>query len=419
MLFWLLSYFYLLLPFSFALNPTASIDLPMVRIVIIGIFFVFLGKALLKKNLFIHFSLSSLFLLSWFLWAALSTLWSLNPDWSYRKIFFLFNFLLLFLVLLGQQEKTLKDISRWYVFGAVSIAIGALFQSFSQLFIDPGTMLRFWTENILPFFLGSNFSSAVATYPSLLVNIMGETYLRATGFFPDPHIFSYYVAMAIPLSIAYWKKSVLLSRTHLATAILFASFLLSFSRGGYVALTFSLLWFLILSFFWHKRQKRALLTIVVGLFLVVVVISPVGARFISSFTAGDGSRSERLELAWQAIEAIKAQPLLGVGLGNYPLWVKPEADPREPIYAHNIYLDIAVELGLVGLGLFLIALAGALFVSLRKWLLYKDSYYLAIHIALVYFVGHGFFEAPLFSVHILPVFLLFVAACFVNSEHHE
>ena len=419
MLFWLLSYFYLLLPFSFALNPTELIDLPVVRILVFGIFFLFLAQALLKKSVFVNTSPSSLALLAWFLWAALSFLWSINPDWSYRKIFFLFNFLLLFLVLLGQQEKTLKHISRWYVFGAVSIAIVAFFQSLSQLFIDPGAVLRFWTKTVLPFFLGNNFSSAVAAYPSLLVNIMGETYLRATGFFPDPHIFSYYVAMAVPLSIVYWKKGGFLSWPHLMTALLLVSFLLSFSRGGYVAAVFSFFWFLVLSFFFYKKQKLALLMIIAGFFLVGIVFSPVGARFISSFVSGDGSRSERLELISQATEAIKERPFLGVGLGNYPLWVKPEAESREPIYVHNIYLDIAVELGLVGLGFFLMGLLGALLVSLRKWLLYKDSYYLAIHIALIYFMGHGFFEAPLFSVHIFPVFLLLLAACFVKSDHQE
>ena len=415
----LLCYFYLLLPFNFALNPTPSIDLPVVRLLIIGLFFFFVAGSLLRKRFFMNISFPILALLAWFFWGGISYMWSLDPSWSYRKIFFLANFLLFFFVLLGQKADFLRKILKWYVFGAVSIAVIAVFQSLSQIFVEPGIVLHFWTEKILPFFLGSNFSSSVATYPSLLANVGGKTYLRATGLFPDPHIFSYYVAMALPFGVLYWKKRIFLSWSHIGILFLSVGFLLSFSRGGYVAITLCFFWFLVLSFFSHKKQKIALLTVVTGIFFMAMLISPIGTRFVSSFIAGDGSRSERLELAYQAVEAIKERPFLGVGIGNYPLWVKPEAEAREPIYAHNMYLDIATELGLLGLILFLIALFGALWASFRKWYSTDDASYLAAHIALVYFFGHGFFEAPIFSIHVLPVFLLLVAFCFAKNDDRE
>ncbi|MCW1888040.1 MAG: O-antigen ligase family protein [Candidatus Moranbacteria bacterium] len=359
--------------------------------------------------------MSTFAFLGWFFWSTLSFVWAIDPGWSYRKIFFLINFLLLFIVLIGQKETTFKRIFRWYVGGAVGISSVAILQSLLQLVVDPGVVLLFWTEKLLPFFLGSNFAASVATYPSLLVNILGKTYFRATGFFPDPHIFSYYVAMAIPFTCLYWKKN-FFGWSRLVSLLLFLGLLLSFSRGGYVAIAASFLWFLLLIFFFEKKQKIALWIIAASSISLFALVSPVGNRFISSFTSGDGSRSERVQLAYTALEAIRERPFLGVGVGNYPLWVKPEALSREPIYAHNLYLDIAAELGLVGLSLFLIAVFGALFESFQKWKLSKDPFYLALHIALVYFLVHGFFEAPIFSVHVLPVFLLIIAACFVKSD---
>jgi O-antigen ligase len=65
----------------------------------------------------------------------------------------------------------------------------------------------------------------------------------------------------------------------------------------------------------------------------------------------------RQDLNIAAIEMIKKSPIIGVGLGNFlvrlPEFYQGKGQVRFLQPAHNIYLMIAAETGLVGLGLFL------------------------------------------------------------------
>jgi O-antigen ligase len=293
------------------------------------------------------------------------------------------------------------------------VALVALLQFFSQWWSSVEKVLVFWTQEILPFFLGSAFSETVANYSSLLVNISGATVLRASGFFPDPHIAALFFGMSLP--IAFWlvMESAGSVRKYwcLCTAIIFLADLFTFSRGGYVGLIFGTSVFFLVLILRGTEWKKQIIKIGAGAIIIAAILmSPIGLRLLSSFSSDDGSKIERVRLWQEAIEFIPLRPVAGVGLGNYPLLVKPSANYREPFYAHNLFLDITLETGLVGLFFF----AGFLFLgglyAWRKWMQNKDLFALALFSSLVVFFTHSFFETPLFSVHILPLFLLLMAA---------
>ncbi len=123
----------------------------------------------------------------------------------------------------------------------------------------------------------------------------------------------------------------------------------------------------------------------------------------------DGSVVARLALAREAVGHIMEQPWVGVGLGNYPLVVKPSAGEREPIYAHNLWLDIAVETG-VPAALFLMGVFGLTLWRLStKWWETRDAFLVGVNGSLLIFLGHSLVETPLFSVQVLPA-VLFVLA---------
>jgi O-antigen ligase len=260
----------------------------------------------------------------------------------------------------------------------------------------------------LPFFLGDNFALVVKEYPSLLVNVLGNTYLRVTAFFPDPHTLSLYLGLALP-SVFVWQhiKKTLLARVALALVV--AAILLTFSRGAYAALLVTSVVALGILLAKNYRQYGSYCLIGMLVLSGVVFATPVGPRILSSTSSEDGSRTERLRLLQEAIEHSLERPLLGVGVGNYPLLVKPDAREREPIYVHNLYLDIVVETGFVGLLLFLSFVGSSLWRGFREWQRNQDPFILACCMGTVYFLLHGLFEAPLFSFHVMFALFLLLA----------
>lgn len=72
-------------------------------------------------------------------------------------------------------------------------------------------------------------------------------------------------------------------------------------------------------------------------------------------TATAGTLQERVTMWSQAVELIRAHPLTGIGMGAYP-YVAPYAPPfsrTEPgmifPHAHNVFLQVALDTGLIGL----------------------------------------------------------------------
>ena len=90
----------------------------------------------------------------------------------------------------------------------------------------------------------------------------------------------------------------------------------------------------------------------------------------------DQSWQERLTIWRGASRLVAAHPLYGIGLGRYPgtQWVWTQAGhPLEPSErpslseeAHDFYLQTAAETGLIGLGLYVMALAAFVFQGMRR-----------------------------------------------------
>jgi putative inorganic carbon (HCO3(-)) transporter len=199
--------------------------------------------------------------------------------------------------------------------------------------------------------------------------------------------------------------------------------LLTFSRGGYLGVVVGIfiLFFLIsIGRLSQTTLKRALISGAFALLMgLTLFLTPFGTRLISSFSSDDGSNIERLRLWQEAVSHIADRPFLGTGIGNYPLLVKPTAEYREPIYIHNLFLDIASETGLPGLTAFL-GLLGTAFVSaFTAWRKYQDHLGAAVFIALSIFSTHAFFELPLYSVQVLPFFLLIAALAITSTRDHH
>lgn len=400
------------LPFQFAVPLWGAGETPIARLLAIAILGSFLIESLLSRSWRLPMPVFTGVLVSFLIIATTSAVWAAYPEFSFPKIAFLLNTLPLIFVwygLFAREERALLGLARATVSGAVGAAMVASAFFLAQFVFGVGATFHFIVEKILPFFLGREFAALVANYPSLLVNIGGETVLRATAVFPDPHVAAYFFGMLGFLALGMARRTGS-TRYLLAAGIIFVADLLTFSRGGYLGLIAGTgaYFFMLAPGFWSDSKNRVRLALFMLVLVLVVLSSPVSGRFLSSFQLSDASSTGRIALWQEGFIAITERPLLGVGLGNYLSSARPLLAPEAPFYAHNLYLDIALEVGLIGLAAFLAVFIAA-FASARTG---RDNPLAASTVAaLALYLAHSLVETPIFSVHatLVLVFILAVA----------
>jgi O-antigen ligase len=404
----LLLFFAFFLPFQFALNPYPGVDLGVARVLAIAIFIIWLIKKRHSLNLHFFYNKQTILFLLFLSIICASIFFSSNMLWSLRKIGFILSFAPLYFVFQDtfSNEFFRFKIIRFFVYGAFIVAAIGIIQFISQFIFGIDFVYDFYAKNITPFFLGESFSQTVLAYPSWLVSSNGNNYLRAFSTFPDPHMFSYYLGILLPWSIllaSKYKKGT--NIFWIISLILLVADLLSFTRGGYVALFMA--GFSVLPLVTRSVAKKIVLTMILILMLFYLVPNnPVGGRFTSSFNTQERSNQGRISNWVQALSVIKSHPF-GTGIGAYSLAINPEANYRDPIYAHNLYLDIAAETSSLGLFVFLVILFNTFLFFYKKTKV--SSFYIAAIASLVIFCTHSLVENPLFSIHILPLFILLLS----------
>jgi O-antigen ligase len=157
------------------------------------------------------------------------------------------------------------------------------------------------------------------------------------------------VAMMMGLLCAVWlrgtrARSIWIT---LALALIATALLATFSRQAWLG---ALAGLLVLG---ARRGRRGVL-VLLAVLVVVVLVAPVpghGASFAtylaSSADTSTTSTGIRLGLWRDALTFIGQRPLLGVGPGQYAS-LNPDPVAHPIFYAHNVVLDAAVELGVLG-----------------------------------------------------------------------
>lgn len=416
------------LPFQIALNISSGIDLASGRIFILVLSAVWLIRSMARKRINISFSPQT-FLLGAFLFvAATSTLWAFEDERAMRKILvFLSIFPLYFLISSFESRKYIHKILDAVFLGGFFISLIGLAQFAAQFFVGIDPVVDLWSESISPVFYGHEFGAEVVSNPSWLVNIGGATVLRVFSLFPDPHMFSFYAGLLLPMLISFMlfchkdydgtESLVLKSRTIIIIiflTILFAE-VLTFSRGGYIGMVAGIGSLLILGWKYFSHKKKFIIGSFFAVFMIFAATNGQAfiMRFVSSFDLSEGSNSERIKNWKQGYEMFTDNILKGVGIGNYSYELKPSADYRTPIYAHNTYLDIGAEMGMFAL------ITWILLFGVSVGLLYKHgksavnnadrALSLGLIGSLVWFSAHGFFDTAIYSPTVLSVLMVILA----------
>lgn len=192
---------------------------------------------------------------------------------------------------------------------------------------------------------------------------------RITGAGLDPNELASVLVAGIALSIG--VAACLKHRPGLRIATLtgggfcFLATLLTGSRGGIVAMACMLIAAIFLAGRWRARILVAgAVAAVVGVYYIAALAPAEIRERIASSGSGQSREMEGRTTLWEiADRMISAHPLNGVGAGNFEVSSKhyllqpgaiyrSDVVIREPQVAHNTYLHITAELGVIGLALF-------------------------------------------------------------------
>lgn len=176
----------------------------------------------------------------------------------------------------------------------------------------------------------------------------------------DPNDLGFILATAIPIGmwLAMYGDARRRMLAVVLTAIVATGLLLTFSRGAMLGLGVGLVWHALTD----RRHVRVLVAagavaIAFAAALVQVNAETVAAALGAKSRISDYNVESRF-VAWAgALELAADHPVIGIGPGNFGLYYYELTDSPPGTFAlqvtHNAYLDMASEIGFVGLGLFL------------------------------------------------------------------
>lgn len=250
---------------------------------------------------------------------------------------------ILFFLIAGSllsSEARLVGVTRALILaGAIQGLIGAALSRLAPLtqltLLTRLSAVGYPTADVLRYVPGAN-----NTYTSQL---------RAIGTSVDPNVFGGTLMLALALIVVQWssprpvlRKSVLLLLA-LPTA---AGVLLSLSRASWAGLAVGVLFVGVL------RYRRILvLAILAG---VAVLATPSAQslilRFVSGFSTADPATAFRVGEYTNALTLLSRYPLLGIGFG-----ASPDIDVTAGV--SSVYLLVGEQTGLLGLSVYVLALA--------------------------------------------------------------
>ncbi len=188
---------------------------------------------------------------------------------------------------------------------------------------------------------------------------------RVTASFSHPNCLGGFLAFAIPFIFSlffirlptpwfYGGVSIILGT-------LLWSLLLTYSRGAWMAVALGILWFMKI-FFQRRRNFFPHANIILALLaLVFLVLNNYGFMARKSLDQSASVTADwRLALWHESLGLIKERPFLGHGLNTFMPLMKNHLEETQsplgrgfsPSYAHNCFLQIAVETGVLGLSAF-------------------------------------------------------------------
>lgn len=323
---------WLLCVFVFSIPLEKVLEVPAVGTVcrLLGmIAFAAFAAAVARRRTIRPPNLALAFALAYVIWSGATYYWSLAPPETLRTLFTSAQLLAMTWMIwdicrgLALQERLLGA----YVWGAAAAAVNALVR---------------YAQN-------------------------QETYYQryaAAGF--EPNDFGVTMALSIPLALYLAGRSggLLQWAYRAAVALVISAVYLSGSRTSLIATVIAFSLVPLAWRHWQRAQRIAGVALFGLLVLGFYSFAPARSRErITTIPAEitQGTLHNRKQIWKSGLVAWRDHVVLGVGAGAYPEAVRPElGDPDVPGHryvAHNTFLSVLVECGIVGFGLYALLLA--------------------------------------------------------------
>ena len=387
-----------------------------------------------------------------------------NVGAGIKEITFLLNIALLFPIIIAaikDEKQLLKIIKAVFFAGVITVLVG--FTQLLATFLVPLHIFwHFWDQRVISIFYGQNLSALLSysnTWFSYYDNLPAT--LRMFSVMPDSHSFALFVLAIMPFTLfliffyssqKLFPKCPLLKILVLFLTLSFLAIIFSGSRGIWLSSLFGLIAgiYLLNPYKFQKlkphlrkikldistkRNSKLILFSVLIFFLVIPASnfilkqnqhtqlswgetkisqqndSAFFERAFSIYDFSETSNKGRIEIWAVTISSIFARPFLGVGAGNFPIILEQDyATSKMGSSAHNLYLEIAAEIGLFGLIILLFILkeilqkAYWLFGNLKKQLekIFAGSFF----VYAVWIFGYGLFDVVLFNDKVLLLMVI-------------
>jgi len=466
-----LSLFIISIPFFVALPPNQFSDsMNIWRILIIGLFLKLLyekssRKAIYKKLTEFrktdYYRLScttALFLVISFL----SLFFAQDAAAGIKKIAFIINIFLLFpiVVFCIKNEDNLVKIMKFILYSSVSVVFIGYLQFFSTFFVSLYDFWQFWATNVIKALYGQGLSGLLSysnTWFSYYEDLPPT--LRMFSVMPDSHSFAMFVIISIPVVFSLFfyfntKKKKLL---YLIMPSFLLSIFLSGSRGAWVGSVFAFAasicllvpyksktikrYFLASSIDLKNKINSKLIIYSVLLFFILIPVSSfvlaqnqkvrlaynenaaaeekkmeesaIFERVASISNLSEASNKGRLQIWNETIISIINHPFLGIGIGNFPVVLKENiSNAKKGSSAHSVYFDIAAEIGIFGLLVFLflvaeiIEISYILFYELEKK--YLKMFAGSFFVYFVWICSYSFFDTVVLNDKVLMLTVIMI-----------
>lgn len=372
---------------------------------------VILGLALVRWLQGIKYGTTKRVLILLVAWAGLSFFWASDQELA---LYFFIKLLLVavaFFFVRSTDIDLKKVVFVLLVAGVIQSSIGVV-QFLSQ-------------EAVGSSWLGMSTHEAFQAGSSVLKLDSGR-FLRAYGTFPHPNMLGGFLGVILVMGSMYYVSGIKYEKSwkcirEIAVIlsgllVIFLGLLLTFSRTVWLGV---LLGIVVIGWYAFRQEdtwiRRRFLKIFLALGLASLVFGSVlheqiFPRFDTVTIEQEGSVSERI-ISWQdARVLIKEHPLIGVGVGNFTAEIIKQ-EPSRPIWsiqpAHNVFVLIAAEGGVIGLLIFLLFLIQTVKFS-------KENAIFGI--ALLTLIPSLFLDHFLWTSHFGLLFFFLLAGLMIREE---